>query len=256
MRINIENLETNYLDKGEGEVLLLLHGWGSSIELFINIVENQSISKRIIAVDMPGFGQTQEPDKGWNVDDYVNFIINFIKALNIKELSILGHSFGGRVIIKLVNRKDLPFKVKKLVLVDSAGIKAKQKKVSAKVKFFKIAKKILSNKLMLKLLPGAIDKLKNKFGSEDYKNASPVMRETLVKVLNEDLTELLPTIKQPTLLFWGDKDTATPIEDAKLMEKLIPDSGLVVVEGAGHYSFLENPYLANSVINVFIKEEK
>lgn len=256
MRINIENLETNYLDKGDGEVLLLLHGWGSSIEPFMNIINNQSISKRIIAVDMPGFGQTQEPDKGWNVDDYVDFIINFIKTLEIKELSILGHSFGGRVIIKMVNRKDLPFKIKKLVLVDSAGIKPKQTKTNLKVKFFKMAKKCLSNKIMLKLMPNAIEKLKNKFGSEDYKNASTIMKQTLVKVINEDLEDLLSTIKQPTLLIWGDKDTATPIEDAKMMEKLIPDSGLVVVEGAGHYSFLENPLLTNRVLDVFLKEEK
>ena len=102
------------------------------------------------------------------------------------------------------------------------------------------------------MFPNALESLKKKFGSEDYRNASPMMRDILVKVVNEDLEPLLPNIKQSTLLIWGTEDTATPLSDAKIMENLIPDAGIVEVKGAGHYSFLEQPQLVNVVLDSFL----
>lgn len=254
MNIKIQDINTNYIVKGEGKNILLLHGWGSKLDLFRTIIENLSKNNKVYAIDLPGFGGTDEPKEAWNVDRYVDFVIEFIEKMNIKELSILGHSFGGRVIIKLVNRKNLNFKVDKLVLVDSAGIKPeKSKKTSIKTKVYKILKILVGNKIVSKIFPNLLNNIKKKFGSEDYRNATPIMRDTLVKTVNEDLTDLLPNIKQSTLLIWGDKDTATPIEDAKKMESLIKDSGLVTVEGAGHFSFLEQPILINRVLDSFFK---
>ena len=232
----------------------MLHGWGSKLDLFGTIIENLSKNNKVYAIDLPGFGGTDEPKEAWNVDRYVDFVIEFIEKMNIKELSILGHSFGGRVIIKLVNRQNLNFKVDKLVLVDSAGIKPeKSKKTSMKTKVYKVLKILVGNKIVSKIFPNLLNNIKKKFGSEDYRNATPIMRDTLVKTVNEDLTDLLPNIEQSTLLIWGDKDTATPIEDAKKMESLIKDSGLVTVEGAGHFSFLEQPILINRVLDSFFK---
>ena len=254
MNIKIQDINTNYIVKGEGKNILLLHGWGSKLDLFGTIIENLSKNNKVYAIDLPGFGGTDEPKEAWNVDRYVDFVIEFIEKMNIKELSILGHSFGGRVIIKLVNRKNLNFKVNKLVLVDSAGIKPeKSKKTSMKTKVYKVLKILVGNKIVSKIFPNLLNNIKKKFGSEDYRNATPIMRDTLVKTVNEDLTDLLPNIKQSTLLIWGDKDTATPIEDAKKMESLIKDSGLVTVEGAGHFSFLEQPILINRVLDSFFK---
>lgn len=253
MNISINGIKTNYIEKGEGEAILLLHGWGSNIELFKGIIENRSKAQKVYALDMPGFGKTEEPKEAWDVDGYVDFVIEFIKKMKITKLSLLGHSFGGRVIIKLVNRKDLPFEINKLVLIDSAGIKPeKVNNKNIKTYVYKLGKKVLSTKLMKKLFPNGLDKLKSKFGSADYRNATPRMRDILVKTVNEDLTDLLPTIKYSTLLIWGDKDTATPFSDAEKMNKLIKDSGIVKVEGAGHYSFLDNPILVNRVLDSFL----
>lgn len=254
MNIIINDLNINYSKNGNGqEVLLLLHGWGSNIVNFKHMIESTSRYNTVYALDMPGFGQSDEPKQSWRVDDYVDLVIQFIQKMNIDKLSILGHSFGGRVIIKMISR-DLPFDIDKVVLVDSAGIKPKgNNKNSLKVKFFKCAKKIVSLGLVRKIFPDALEDLKKKFGSADYKNATPIMRETLVKTVNEDLTHLLPNITQDTLLIWGDKDTATPISDAKQMEELIPNGKLITVKNAGHYSFLEQPYLVNKVIETFLK---
>lgn len=257
MVINIDDINVNYVVKGEGDNILLLHGWGSNIKLFDNMINHLSNSHKVYALDMPGFGESEEPKEAWDVDKYVDFVINFIESMNISTLSILGHSFGGRVIIKMVNRENLTFNVDKLILVDSAGIKPiMQNKKTFKGTMYKFLKSVVSIKFMKKIFPNALNSLKCKFGSEDYRNATPIMRDTLVKVVNEDLKELLPNIKQSTLLIWGDKDEATPISDAHTMNELIQDSGIVTVENAGHYSFLENPILVNSVLDSFLGGKK
>ncbi|MBQ5874492.1 MAG: alpha/beta hydrolase, partial [Alistipes sp.] len=100
-----------------------------------------------------------------------------------------------------------------------------------------------------------IEQRRAKAGSADYNNASPMMRAILSKCVNEDLCHLMPKIKASTLLFWGENDTATPLADAKRMEKLIPDAGLVTVAGAGHYSFLENMPLFVRVLESFLAKD-
>lgn len=99
------------------------------------------------------------------------------------------------------------------------------------------------------------EKIKSKFGSSDYKNASPILRKVFVRVVNEDLTYLLKDIDCPTLLFWGENDDATPLSDAKKMEKIIPDAGIVTVPGGGHYSYLDNFPMFSAVVNKFLEKD-
>ncbi len=241
MFVEINGLRINYIDVGEGKsCILFLHGWGASIKLFEQAVGFLSPHFRVIAPDLPGFGESDEPKEPWSVDDYVDFVIAFCKKMNMESCSVIAHSFGGRITIKLMSRKNLPFTVDKIVLTGSAGIRPTQSaKSKLKTKFYKLGKKILSASLFKKLMPNALENLRKKNGSADYNAASPIMRQCLVKVVNEDLTELIPNINAPTLLIWGEKDDATPLSDGQLMEKLIPDAGLVVFEGCGHYAFLE-----------------
>ena len=203
-----------------------------------------------------GCGNSDEPKNSLDIDDYVSFIIKFVEQQNIKELELIGHSNGGRIIIKLMNSKKLNFKVNRIVLIGSAGIvhkKSLSKKL--KIRMFKISKKILSINILQNKFPNLLLKIKNCFGSVDYKTATPIMRETLVKLVNTDLKEYLPHINVPTLLIWGTDDKETPISDALAMEKLIPDSGLVKVQNCSHYVFLEEPIYVNRVIRFFLNGE-
>jgi len=252
----VDNIRINYEQKGSGDLIVLLHGWGSNIKLFSNLIDLLSKKYTVVAMDMPGFGESQEPPSAWCVDDYVDFVIKFLADYDAKQVMLLGHSFGGRVIIKLNSRKDLPFTVSKVILVDSAGIlPPKSNKKSWRTRKYKMGKAFLSTKIMRKIAPNALEKLRVKYGSADYVAASPLMRQVLVKVVNEDLEPLLPNIKCPTLLIWGVNDTATPLSDGEKMEKLIPDAGLVKLENAGHYSFLEQQFLFNRVMCSFMKIE-
>ena len=252
----VNNIKINYEQKGSGDLIVLLHGWGSNIKLFANLIDLLSKKYTVVAMDMPGFGESQEPPSAWCVDDYVDFVIDFLKDYDNKQIMFLGHSFGGRVIIKLNSRKNLDFKISKVILVDSAGIMPpKSNKKSFRTYYYKIGKAFLSMGLVKKIAPDALENFRKKMGSADYAAASPLMRQVLVKVVNEDLEPLIPNIKCPTLLVWGVNDTATPLCDGEKMEKLIADSGLVKLENAGHYSFLEQQFTFNRVMCSFLKIE-
>lgn len=247
MEIEINGLKVSYLKKGESEnKILLLHGWGCNKEIFKGITDFLSNFMEVYAIDFPGFGKSEEPKEVWGVDEYTDLVIKFIEKMNIKKLSLLGHSFGGRVIIKLVNRKDLNFEIDKLVLVDAAGIRHEPKKTK-KQKFYKKVFPIIK-----RISPKLLNYIKTKVGSADYRNATPMMRDILVKSINEDLKNLIPNIKKSTLIIWGENDVDTPYSDAVYMNENIKDSGIVKIEKAGHFSFLENPYLVNKVLESFL----
>ena len=248
MECIVQGIRVNYEMRGEGETVLLLHGWASSLQPYRPLMEQLAQKYRVIALDFPGMGGSDEPTEPWDVDGYADFVLKFLEQFSITRISMVGHSYGGRVIIKLANRQ-LPFAIHKLVLVDSAGIRpAASKKKSMRQRVYKVGKWFLSLKPVAKLFPNALEKLRVKFGSADYAAASPMMRQCLVKAVNEDLSHLLPGIQAPTLLVWGDRDTATPLSDAKQMEAAIPNAGLAVIPGTGHFSFAENPGLFGRIM--------
>lgn len=241
--ITIRGVAVAYEDSGhseQGEAVLLLHGWGASARLYAPLRQLLAQKYRVLALDFPGFGESPEPPGPWDVGAYADLVLEFLSALHIESCALVGHSFGGRVIIKLAARQLAAPRVTKIVLIDSAGVKpAPSKQALRKGRRYRTGKKILSLAPIQKLFPRAIENLKQKHGSADYKAASPLMRQVLVKTVNEDLTALLERVTPPTLLIWGRNDTSTPLADAQLMEKKIPGAGLVVLENAGHFSFVE-----------------
>lgn len=253
MKINVNGYEIAYQITGQGEdTVVILQGWGTEFATYNSVAACISDRYRVVQFDFPGFGASDEPREPWAVEDYANFFLDLMAALGIQKATLLGHSYGGRVIIRLAARESLPFTIERIVLVDSAGILPKKTwKQKMKIRRYKLLKKIVSLKPVYAICPELIDEWRNSQGSADYRNASPMMRQCLVKAVNEDLTELLPRIRQDTLLIWGDLDTATPIADAKLMEEKIPGAGLAVIPGTGHFSFLENPALFRSIMQAY-----
>lgn len=253
MKINVNGYEIAYQITGEGEdTVVILQGWGTELATYNSVAACISDRYRVVQFDFPGFGASDEPREPWAVEDYANFFLDLMAALGIQKATLIGHSYGGRVIIRLAARESLPFIIERIVLIDSAGILPKKTwKQKMKIRRYKVLKKIVNLKLVYAICPRLIDEWRNCQGSADYRNASPMMRQCLVKAVNEDLTELLPRIRQDTLLIWGDLDTATPIADAKLMEEKIPGAGLAVIPGTGHFSFLENPALFQSIMQAY-----
>ena len=265
-KMRLEGINVGYYDKSPRErqtqereaqnsAVLFLHGWGSSFSVFRPCLDRLT-NRRVCALNLPGFGGSEEPPTAWGVDDYATFVAAFLEKLEIREAALVGHSFGGRIVIKLAVRKTLLFKIEKIVLVDSAGIKPKRTiRQSLRLGLYRCVKKTLSFSVAEKFLPGALEAWRRKTGSADYRSASPRMRQCLVKIVNEDLTPFFPSIPHPTLLVWGENDRDTPLDDAKIMERLIPDAGLVTLKNAGHYSFLDQPFVFERVLSSFLGTE-
>lgn len=252
-QISLKGITLNYTLEGEGIPVVLMHGWGCNHTTLASIEKILLPGFKVLNVDFPGFGNSSEPDTVWGVEEYTRIMEELLVKENIENPILLGHSFGGRVGIVYASRN----KVRKLILVDAAGIKPKRSaKYYIKVYTYKFVKRMLP--LLFGKTKGEelLNKYRGKVGSSDYSSASNMMRAILSKVVNEDLKHLMPQIKAPTLLIYGENDTATPVSDARIMEKLIPGSGLVVFNGCGHYSFLDNPVQFRAVINSFLQEDK
>ncbi len=229
--------EVFYLAGGSGYPVLLLHGWGCSSQTMQPVFNHLCAHYRVYNFDLPGFGLSPEPAAAWDTVAYADMLAAFIEEkCNGQKPLIVGHSFGGRLALRL-GAKGIP---KKLLLTGCAGLPPKRgMDYYAKVYSYKAAKKLLSLPGFGKKREELLNSAKAKSGSEDYRNASEVMRAVFVKTVNEDQTANLPKIAAPTLLFWGENDTATPLTDGETMAAKMQDAALIVKKGGTHFAFIE-----------------
>ena len=252
MKILVKDIEINYEQIGSGSDILLLHGWGSSNDVYKGIMELMQGSYRLTALDFPGCGKSGTLPEVWTIDTYADFVLEFIEKTGLVNPILIGHSHGGRTVLKLAGEKMLT--PPKIILLDAAGlIPKKSLKREVRDAGFSVGKEVLRLPVINKFSGNMLEKARNRYGSADYRNAAtPELRNTLVNLVNTDLRSILPNIKCPTLLIWGENDTATPLADAQIMEKLIPDAGLCVIKFAGHFAFVEQPRQAHAIIKSFL----
>lgn len=252
MFTEVNGLQIHYLREGHGEKVLLLHGWGTGVKLYENLIAHLSPHFDVVALEFPGCGESDEPKSPLTLTDYVDLVIEFCHAIDFHPSTVFAHSHGGRTLIKLLGTHP-EFTIQRAVLIGSAGIVPKKSlKSKIKVICYKAGKRFLSLKPIKTMFPNALENLRNRSGSADYRAASPVMRATLVNVVNESVAHLLPLVSVPTLLIWGENDDQTPLSDALQMEKLIPDAGLVTLKNAGHFVFLEQQAAFFRIIDSFL----
>jgi pimeloyl-ACP methyl ester carboxylesterase len=235
--LDINGISTRCRRAGSGPPVLVLHGWGARIEAVQPIINGLAPRLTVHAVDLPGFGESGLPPEPWGVTEYADWTRGLMDALGLEQPSVIGHSNGGRIAIHLAAHH--PERIDKLILVDAAGIRPKRG-----ITYYRRVYTAKAAKHGARFLGAPGRRLQQRVfarsASSDYANAGP-LRPTFVKLVNEDLTPLLPRIQASTLLIWGETDTAAPVSDGKAMERLIPDAGLVVFEGAGHFSYLDQP---------------
>ncbi len=254
MYFNHENITLYYEKYGEHKKsIVILPGWGDTRCTFTCMISFLQNYFTVYVVDYPGFGNSTFPCRDLTIYDYSNLIYEFIKELDLDDPILIGHSFGGRIITTLLGY--YKYKFSNIVLINSAGIKPKKtlfkKLKSFYYKFLQKLANVLPNRIKYKWK----NYLFNKFASTDYKNLNENMQITFKNIVNEDLKPYLKNIKSNTLLIWGSKDDATPINDAYVMNKLIDNSELIVLEGATHFSYLEQVGLVNSILYEQLKEE-
>lgn len=239
-----------------GKNVLLLHGWGCSVQHFTPIFQDLSKDYRVTVIDFPAHGESGRPPEPWGVGDFAGCVKEMMEQLEISPCDIIAHSFGGRVALYLAANE--PRLVNRLLITGGAGIKKPQTEEQKKrSEEYKKKKEKLLGLTRLPLVGGMAQKglkaLQEKYGSADYNALDDEMKKTFVKVISEDLSPLLPKIQASTLLIWGENDTETPLWMGQTMEKEIPDAGLVVFEGDDHFAYLHQWPRFVKIVRAFLK---
>lgn len=248
--VEVRGQTTRLVDVGSGDgrdAIVVLHGWGGRVESMAPVISCLSASRRVVALDLPGFGEAPAPQAAWGTSDYADFVTAVLAGAGVTRADFVGHSFGAKTSLYLAATAG-PL-VSRLVLAGSSGLRTPP---SFKARVRRAVSR--AGRAAGKLGPpgrAVREAVYRRIASEDYRNAGP-LRPTFVKVVNEDLTSLLPEVRVPTLLVWGTADDAVPVAHARTMEREIPDAGLVLFEGAGHFAYLDEPDRFCRVVRHFL----
>ena len=254
MFYNYNDINLYYEKHGNSKKsIIILPGWGDTRKTFNYMINFLSNYFSVYIIDYPGFGNSNFPNFDLTIYDYSDLIHNFIKDLNIDNPILIGHSFGGRIITTLLGYYKYDYK--NVIYIDSAGILPKKKLIKRlKIITYKLLKK-LKFFLPKKYKDKWLNYLFKRFASTDYSNLSDNMKNTFKNIVNTDLTPYFKNINSKVLLIWGNNDLDTPISDARIMLKNITNSELVILDKAGHFSYLDYPILVNNIIYEEIKDE-
>lgn len=258
MEMQISGVNMHYELSGSGEKrVVLLHGWGCSTKLMKPVADYLAKDMRVLSVDFPAHGESGRPPEPWGVPEFAACLLSLLRQLDFLPCSVIAHSFGGRVTIELASQDASLFE--RLILTGAAGIKPPSGgKASKRTNTYKRLKKAVEFARKCRVFGKLPDRwqeaLVQKYGSKDYAALDPEMRKTFVKVVNYDQWEKLTSIRNSTLLVWGDQDTETPLWMGQKMEKEIPDSALIVLEGGTHFAYLEQVSRFNAIARSFLVE--
>ncbi len=240
MKIVYKGADVYYRYKKGGRPILFLHGWGGNHNSFKPFIREEDL-----VIDFPPFGRSGQPLSVYTLQDYVNIVLNILQKEKIQKISIVAHSFGGRVALELAAKYKV---VDRLLLTGCAGLKPKfsiKKYINVK-KYKRIKKKAQKGFISLDVL--------DKYGSSDYQKLDPIMKKTFVNIVKYYQNDILKSITCATLLVWGKQDKETPLYMAKTLKQNIKDCELIVYSG-GHFAYIDNCYAFNKLINNFLRKE-
>lgn len=260
MKECINGVSVHYTIEGKGkQKVLLLHGWGCDMSLMQPVADALTQTHTVMLIDFPGHGESGRPPEPWGVPEYAECLKALMYKFAFFPCSVIAHSFGCRVAAWLEITE--PSLFDKIVFTGAAGIRPKPTPESQKRNrkyqrlkgYTETLKKI---PLMRSAASGIQERLRQHYGSRDYNALDEEMRKTFVKVIQQDLTDCYNRFNASTLLIWGDADTETPIWMAREMDHLIPDSGLVILEGGSHFAYLEQIGRFNMIVKQFLKGDE
>lgn len=231
--------EVSYLQKGTGKDLVFFHGYLSSKEAFWAQIEYFSRDYKVTAIDFLGFGQSAPLTKDFSVSDYAEWTKAVLQALGIQRPCVIAHSFGCRVALKMAECGEQVFD--KLILTGPAGVIMNRG--------FSYRIKVRAYRVIKKIFPVFAEK---RFGSEEYRSLSPIMKQSYKKIVNEDLRETASRVQNEILILEGKSDTTTPKREAEAYLAVMQRAKLVFLEG-GHFAFAENPTIFNLLAEEFLR---
>lgn len=231
--VDVAGQKARVYEAGDGPAAVVLHGWGGRIESMAPVLACLE-GRRVLSFDLPGFGDSPLPGTAWGTPEYAAFVRELLADLGVDRADFVGHSFGAKTSLYLAATE--PPLVRRLVLVGASGLRTPP---STRARLKRAVSRGARFAGRLGPVGGRVrDAIYERIASTDYREAGS-LRPILVKVVNEDFSDLLPRVQAPTLLVWGTEDDAVPVTHARKMKGSIPDAGLILFEGAGHFAYLD-----------------
>jgi len=246
MKVIVDGLAAEYEDHGTGNTVLMLHGWGDTLHTFDSLAG--MLPGRVVRVDLPGFGGSDSPKSTWTLDDYVRFVRSFSEKIGIKPDILIGHSLGGRILIKGLSTGVL--EARKAVLIASAGVAERNTFRNATIGLLaKVGRVVTAIPPFNFLRDGIRRYVYQRIGSDYF--AAGSLRATFLNIIKEDLSSAAKTIIVPALIVWGENDATTPLSEGKRLHVLIRTSVLRVIPHAGHFVHQEELREVSGIIREF-----
>jgi len=271
--VEIDGQDVHYRDEGEGEPLVLLHGWASSLHTWDGWAEELKEDFRVIRLDLPAFGLTGPREKQkYTTDFYIDFLEDFLDELELEQIHLAGNSLGGGITWAFASHN--PDRVGKIILLNAAGYQNIDTENEGRPFIMELAAHDLMQPFLRHITPRFAIRIlvKQVYGDEDKVEEEVVQRyhhmvlregnrEVLFKI-TEDLHERDPhedlqSLKElniPALIMWGDLDTWIPPAHAYRFKEDIPDARLIMYEGAGHIPMEEIPEKTAKDARKFLRE--
>lgn len=234
----INNTMINFMDYDEGMPIVFLPGYNQNIAGMddLGLLFNDH---RIIIVDLPGIGESDDPNKILDLNEYCDILRKLLLEIYVENPIIIGSGIGGKIAIKYASK----YEVDKLVLTGISNIKKEKESIIKEFIYNKTKNISLSNKIR----EFAISRM--------YKEESPIMKKIMFNVNNEDILQDINNINIPTLLIWGNKDKVVPLEVGKEIEGYMKDATLVEIEGSNKNIF-DNKNQIYELLKDFFKNNK
>jgi pimeloyl-ACP methyl ester carboxylesterase len=260
--------KVNYVEMGEGEPLVFVHGLAGCWQNWLENIPHFARTHRVIAIDLPGFGESELPLEHITIPGYGRFVDAFLGEIGVERAAIVGNSMGGFISAEVAVSH--PSRVSKLVLVSAAGVMTVRTAELAVAKrlarsFHMSAARVLSRREtivrrrgMRKLILWGVVRYPELLQPElVYEIASgggkPGFMDAFKAILDYDFSDRLPEVEHPTLVVWGRNDRIVPVGGAYRYERLIPDSRRLIFEDTGHVPMIERPALFNRLLEDFLE---
>lgn len=267
--ISIMDMDVHFQDEGnlqDSIPIVLIHGTGSSLHTFDTWVEDLKSDRRVIRMDLPGFGLTGPfPDRDYTMIHYVDFINQFLTQLNIENCILGGNSLGGQIAWNYTI--EYPKTVSKLILIDAAGYPLESEKVPIA---FRIARMPVLNKILTFITPKSMARSSVESVYADKSKVTDDLvdryfeltlragnRQGLVDRMTTDMkgnkVELIKTIQSPTLILWGADDLLATTKSAYKFQADLPNDTLVIMPQVGHVPMEESPNESLAIVKAFLE---
>ncbi|MGH7608566.1 MAG: alpha/beta fold hydrolase [Candidatus Dormibacteria bacterium] len=251
-RVDLGGAQVSWLERpGADPPVLLLHGWGAEAATFSGLLRLCRTPRRLVAVDLPGFGHSPLGAPTWTTASYAQLIGALAADQGWARPSLIGHSYGGGVSLHLASGPSAL--VDRLLLCAASGIRVPRRGgVGAKVRLFRTLRRAAETLLPRSAAELAVEWLRQRLGSADYRQAGE-LRPVLVRAVQEDLGLVAAEIRVPTLIVWGSADSELPLDPhGQRLQQLIAGSELVRFQGSGHFPFVDQPGRFAAVVDAFM----